>query len=168
MNYSKIRKMDISNGVGMGVSLFVSGCPLHCKGCFNSVAWDYEAGNLFTDGVEEFFLSLASSPHVQRISILGGEPLADHNFPTVLPLVRHIRNRFGNSKKIWVYSGYTFEEIDETYKSAIFSFIDVLVDGRYIDEEKDMNLKFRGSRNQRVIDVPRTLKKDKIVELSMD
>lgn len=162
MNYSQIRKMDISNGSGIGVSLFVSGCNFHCKNCFNEETWDFNAGEPFTSEVEEKFLDLADKPYIERISILGGEPLAEQNIWTVILLLEHIRARFGKEKKVWLYTGNTFSEVYNRHPS-ILAFTDVLVDGRFEDDKKDFNLQFRGSSNQRVIDVLETLRSHKIV-----
>lgn len=159
MNYAQIRKMDISNGLGIGVSLFVSGCDLnpHCPGCFNSEIWDFDAGKPFTDEVKKKFLDLADKPYVDRITILGGDPLSQRNFEDVDGLVNSIRTRFGKSKKIWIYTGYTFDEVYEDKRVIVLPLIDVLVDGRFIEAKKDLSLPFMGSNNQRIIDVPKTL-----------
>lgn len=159
MNYAQIRKMDISNGEGIGASLFVSGCPFHCKNCFNSIAWDYNYGKPFTDETMNTIIELLNHDYIKRFSILGGEPLADNNSETVYRILSTIRKTYPD-KQIWVYSGYTFEEImsgDENtanlYKIKALNNADVLVDGRYVDELKDLNLYFRGSSNQRLIDL---------------
>lgn len=159
MNYAQIRKMDISNGEGIGVSLFVSGCPFHCKNCFNSIAWDYNYGKPFTDETMNTIIELLNNDYIKRFSILGGEPLADNNAETVYHILSTVRKTYPD-KQIWVYSGYTFEEImsgDENtadlYKIKALNNADVLVDGRYVDELKDLNLHFRGSSNQRLIDL---------------
>lgn len=162
--------MDISNGVGVGVALFVSGCDLmpKCKGCFNSSAWDFNAGKAFTPEIEKQFLDLADNVYIDRISILGGDPLSYLNEYDVLKLVESIRERFGNNINIWLYSGYTFEDIcNDINKWDIVSRVDVLVDGRYIEDEKDPNLRFRGSKNQRIIDVPATIDSGDITELEI-
>lgn len=159
MNYAQIRKMDISNGEGIGVSLFVSGCPFHCKNCFNSIAWDYNYGKSFTDETMNTIIGLLNHDYIKRFSILGGEPLADNNSETVYHILSTVRKTYPD-KQIWVYSGYTFDEImngDENttnlYKIKALNNADVLVDGRYVDELKDLNLHFRGSSNQRLIDL---------------
>ena len=151
MNYAQIRSLDIANGEGVGVALFVSGCPFHCKECFNEEAWDYDYGNEFTWDTMEQIMDLARKPYIQRVSILGGEPLAEKNVIWVGGILKKLHDDL-QGKKIWVYSGYTYEELDETQLVAI-SYADVLVDGRFIEEQKDLQLKFRGSRNQRVIDI---------------
>lgn len=166
MNYSQIRKMDISNGSGIGVSLFVSGCNFHCKNCFNKETWDFNAGEPFTSEVEEKFLDLADKPYIERISILGGEPLAVQNIETVKSLLRHIRARFGEEKKVWLYTGNTFSDV-YSRSPALLALVDVLVDGRFEDDKKDLSLHFRGSSNQRVIDVVETLMKKEIILLDV-
>lgn len=151
MNYAQIRSLDIANGEGVGVALFVSGCPFHCEGCFNQEAWDYDYGNKFTWDTMEQIMDLVNKPYIQRISILGGEPLAEKNVINIGGILRTLYHNF-RDKKIWLYSGYTYEELSVTQLVAA-SYADVLVDGRFIEEQKDLQLKFRGSRNQRVIDI---------------
>lgn len=156
MNYAQIRKMDISNGEGIGVSLFVSGCHFHCKNCFNSIAWDYNYGQQFTEDTMQTILQLLQQDFIKRLTILGGEPLDDKNVETVYNIIQQVRQHNFNIK-IWLYSGYTFEEIMKQtdvygeYRKKILKIIDVLVDGQYVDELKDLNLQFRGSSNQRII-----------------
>ena len=154
MRYAQIRKMDISNGEGIGIALFVQGCHFHCKNCFNQETWDFNGGQEWTDNVEEQFLELADKPHIQRISILGGEPLAEENTDDICRLVVNIIKRFGGTKKIWLYSGYTFEELlqGNPCQQMVLSFTDVLVDGKYDESLKDYRYKWAGSINQRVID----------------
>lgn len=147
MRYAQIRKLDISDGTGIGVSLFVQGCHFHCKNCFNESTWDFDGGKEFTKQIEEHFLNLAQQPHVQRVSILGGEPLAPENLPDVIELCKKIYE-YGN-RKIWVYTGYTFEHLSDSQKE-ILKYIDVLVDGQYVDELRDLKLNFRGSSNQHI------------------
>ena len=165
MRYAQIRKMDISNGEGIGVALFVQGCHFRCKNCFNQETWDFDGGQEWTDSVEEQFLELADKPHIQRISILGGEPLAEENAVDICRLIINIIKRFGDTKKIWLYSGYTFEGL---LKGSLFQQItlyltDVLVDGRYDENLKDYRYKWAGSTNQRVIDVQASLKAKEVV-----
>lgn len=156
MNYAQIRKMDISNGEGIGVSLFVSGCHFHCKNCFNSIAWDYNYGQQFTEDTMQTILQLLQQDFIKRFTILGGEPLDDKNVETVYNIIQQVRQHNSNIK-IWLYSGYTFEEIMKQtdgygeYRKKILKIIDVLVDGQYVDKLKDLNLQFRGSSNQRII-----------------
>ena len=171
IRYASIRSMDISNGEGIGVALFVQGCHFRCKNCFNSETWDFNGGKEWTTETKDKFLKLASRPYIKRISILGGEPLAEENLDDVLDLVNRIRLS-NPQKSIWVYTGYTWEDIiNEDYyleahgilRKAIIDQCDVLIDGKYIDSQQDMTLKWRGSSNQRCIDIQKTLKQNKIV-----
>ena len=177
MNYASIREMDISNGEGVGVALFVQGCHFYCHNCFNQETWDFNGGNEWNDEIKGKFLELINRPYIKRITILGGEPLANESVENILDLVNEIRVLFPN-KSIWIYSGYTFESImypvitddldikrDEIIKSrrSILKQCDVLVDGRYIDSERDITLKWRGSKNQRVIDLKETFKQKQVV-----
>lgn len=163
MRYALIRKMDISNGPGVGVSLFVQGCHLHCKGCFNSTAWDFNGGKEWNDDVKQKFLELASRPYIKRISILGGEPLSYENVFDIYELIVEIKNKLPD-KVIWLYTGYLFEYvINNQFCRKVLELCDVVVDDRYVEELKDIGLPWRGSSNQRVIDVQETLKQNKIV-----
>lgn len=179
MRYAQIRSMDISNGEGVGVSLFVQGCPFHCKNCFNSETWDFNGGKEWTEETKNKFMELIDRQYIRRISILGGEPLHKNNLSEVLSLVKEIREKFPD-KTIWLYTGYSIEDIvnfntnsysvvqqyfdiDNFVRKDILIYIDVLVDGKYIDEQKDLTLKWRGSKNQKVIDVQQTLKQGKVV-----
>lgn len=157
MRYSQIRKMDVTNGEGVGISLFVQGCPIHCKDCFNQEAWDFNGGKEWTAETQEEFLNLADKPYITRISILGGEPLADQNISAVYDLIVAIKNRFEDEKKIWLYTGYYIDEVK--YKiindkaclaNSLLLMCDYIVDGRYEHEERDLSLKFRGSKNQHI------------------
>jgi len=181
IRYASIRELDISNGEGIGISLFVQGCHFKCFNCFNSETWDFNGGNEWTEETKNKFLELATRPYIKRISILGGEPLADENVDEVLNLVNEIRLSFGDTKTIWLYTGFYFEEIiDSTFtiqldgwindnlqkiekRREIISKCDVLIDGRYIDIERNPSLKWRGSSNQSVIDIKRTLKQGEVV-----
>ncbi len=166
--------MDISNGEGVGISLFVQGCNNHCFNCFNPETWDFNGGKEWTEEVENQFLELANKPYIKRISILGGEPLAEENLSDVLRLVNKIRILYPD-KTIWLYTGYTWEEIIEFdahgYSNIndikrirqIISQCDVVVDGRYIDSLRDVSLHWKGSSNQRVIDVQKSLKQGEII-----
>lgn len=181
MRYAQIRSMDISNGEGVGVSLFVQGCPFHCKNCFNSDTWDFNGGKEWTEEIKDKFMKLIDRPYIKRVSFLGGECLADQNLDEVFKLVKQIRNSYPD-KTIWLYTGFEwnslmskicqptfpdkdFERIIEIHKKRkeIISNVDVLVDGEYIDEQKDLSLKFRGSKNQRVIDVKQSLAQNKVI-----
>lgn len=178
IRYASIREMDISNGEGIGVALLVQGCPSpHCKNCFNPETWDFNGGEKWTNEVEREFLNLIKRPYITRVSFLGGEPLAEQNLNDVLKLVDKIRLLFPN-KTIWLYSGYTWEQImcpivtddinperDNLIRKRIdiVSQCDILVDGKFVDELKNISLKWRGSSNQRVIDVRKSLKQGKVV-----
>ena len=160
MRYALMRKMDISNGEGIGASLFVQGCELHCSGCFNQETWDINGGKEWTTQSKETFLSLVAQPFIKRVSILGGEPLLDQNLSDVYVLLKEIRSKFSD-KDIWLYTGYTWESIFPTvvpdifdkhiiYRQMIIELCDVVVDGPFIEEQQDLTLAFRGSRNQRI------------------
>lgn len=164
MRYASIRSMDISNGEGVGVSLFVQGCHFHCKNCFNQDTWDFSGGKEWNREIEDEFMKLVNRPYIKRVSLLGGEPLADENVLDIMRLINRIKTECPD-KKIWCYTGYTWEQIfpivnpylnltqaEMTRQNAVKS-CDILVDGRFVEEEKDLSLEFRGSRNQRIIDV---------------
>ena len=158
MRFAQIRSMDISNGSGIGVSLFVQGCHFHCKNCFNSNTWDFNKGNIWTEEIKNNFLKIINYDYIKRISFLGGEPLCEENRIEVLSLIKECKQLYPD-KKIWLWTGYNFEELD----LSIIKNIDYLVDGRYIDELKNYKLKFRGSSNQRIIDVQETIKQNKVI-----
>ena len=164
MRYASIRSMDISNGEGVGVSLFVQGCHFHCKNCFNQDTWDFSGGKEWNREIEDEFMKLVNRPYIKRVSLLGGEPLADENVLDIMRLINRIKTECPD-KKIWCYTGYTWEQIfpivnpylnltqaEMTRQNAVKS-CDILVDGRFVEEEKDLSLEFRGSENQRIIDV---------------
>lgn len=157
MRYSQLRDLDIVNGLDIGAALFVQGCPLHCPNCFNQSTWDFEGGKEFDEWTRYKFLRQVDKDYIKRISILGGEPLAPQNIEEVLYLMWDIKTKYPN-KQIWLYSGYTMEEIicDVRYsngKCNALKFADYVVVGRYIDRLKDLNLKFRGSSNQKIYHV---------------
>lgn len=159
MKYAKIKKHDIANGEGIRVSIFVSGCNHHCKGCFNYEAWDFNYGNYFTNETINEIISFLKPDYINGITFLGGEPMEYSNQKGILPLIRKIKMIYPN-KTIWLYSGFTFEELIEmpyNETKEILENIDVLVDGKFIEELFDANLYFRGSSNQRIIDVKKTL-----------
>lgn len=179
MRYASIRSLDISNGEGVGVSLFVQGCDRHCFNCFNSETWNFNGGKEWTEEAKNKFMELIDRPYIRRISILGGEPLAEQNLDDVLSLVQQIRILYPE-KTIWLYTGYNFDLLKSQYDEykytpfaasadewltrwEIISNVDVFVDGEYIDEQKDLTLKFRGSKNQHVIDVKQFLSQKKMV-----
>ena len=212
MRYAQIRSMDISNGEGVGVSIFVQGCDRHCFNCFNSETWDFNGGKEWTEKTKNKFMELIDRPYIRRISILGGEPLAEQNLDDVLSLIKEIREKYPisqnpnsenigksrvledeNSKEIrislpektiWLYTGFRwnyimnyqpvetddFDYIEESYndglmekRKRIISLCDVVIDGEYIDEQKDLTLAYRGSKNQHVIDVKQSLAQNKMV-----
>lgn len=157
--------MDISNGEGIGISLFTQGCHFHCKNCFNTEAWDFDGGKEWSEEVKNDFVRLAASPHIKRISLLGGEPLADENLNGVLELINEIRLSYPK-KSIWLYSGFTWDEVfigDNGIRKEIISKCDVMIDGRYVDELRDITLKWKGSTNQNVIDVQESIKHERLV-----
>ena len=170
MNYADYYDCDICNGNSVGMSLFVSGCPIHCEGCFNSNIWDFNSGKEWTPDVEEKFIKLAGRDYIKRITFVGGSPLCDHNIKDVALLIQHLKHDYPD-KQIWVYTGYTWESIlnprDNTeysrYRREVLAFIDVLVDGPFIYDERDLALAFRGSKNQRIIDVKKSLTENKVV-----
>lgn len=159
MRYNKIRKMDISNGPGIRVSIFMQGCSFHCKDCFNNETWDFKAGKEFNDEIINKVLDLASLPHIVGLSILGGEPMHPNNREGTIKLAKAFKKRYPN-KDIWVWSGYLFDELKDIEG---LSYIDTLVDGRFVLEKANPTLKFRGSSNQRVIDVKKSLKAGNVV-----
>lgn len=159
MNFASIRNFDVSNGLGIGIALYVQGCHFHCKNCFNQITWDFNGGKEWTSNIENKFIELANNKYVDRVSILGGEPLTPENYDTVLSLCKKL------SKKIWVYTGYTYETLCDR---EILNYIDILVDGKYVDELRDLNLAFRGSSNQRIIDVKASLDNNKVVLLNLE
>lgn len=201
MRYAQIREMDISNGEGIGVALFVQGCRFACKNCFNPNTWDFNGGKEWTPEIKERFLELIDRPYIKRVSILGGEPLADENLDGVLDLVTEFNKRYNfqkvdsanpckmgvseventdrfclsfPNKSIWIYSGYRWSEIfnDGVYltkncagwkRREIIKQCTVMVDGRYIDSQRNPSKKFAGSDNQRVIDIQQSLQKGEII-----
>ena len=159
MRYNLIRKMDISNGPGVRVSIFMQGCHFHCKNCFNSETWDFEGGKEFTDDTINKVLDLSNKDHIVGLSILGGEPMHPVNIEGTTKLAKAFKEKYPN-KDIWVWSGFRYEDLKG---KDVFKYIDVLVDGQYVDELHDPTLKWRGSSNQRVIDIKETLKNNDIV-----
>jgi len=169
MHYATIKNCDIANGPGVRVSLFVSGCTHRCKGCFNEVAWDFNYGTPFTGETIDDILKMLSPEHIKGLTLLGGEPFEPQNQPAILELLRKVRSTYPQ-KTIWAFSGYLFDsdilsgrlgpwEITREY----ISYLDVLVDGPFILEKKDLSLRFRGSSNQRLIDVQASLAGNGIV-----
>ena len=164
MNYNKIRKMDISNGPGVRVSIFMQGCEFHCKNCFNPETWDFKKGKEFTDKTIERVLELADKEYIQGLSILGGEPMHPKNIDNTLKLAKAFKEKYPE-KDIWVWSGFLFDNLKD---KEVLKYINVLVDGQYKDELHDFRLKYRGSSNQRVIDVSKSLKRGKVCEINLD
>ena len=182
IHYASIRNLDISNGEGVGVALFVQGCNFHCYNCFNTETWDFNGGKEWTQDTEDKLIELASRPYIKRLSILGGEPLADENLDGVLHLVNRFRLSFPN-KSIWLYSGFRWEECQPFNEDGllkpdkfapnlqkilhkryeVISMCNVMVDGRYIDTQRNPSKKLAGSDNQRVIDIRKSLEQNKIV-----
>ena len=163
MNYATIKNCDIANGPGVRISLFVSGCTQRCKGCFNEVAWDFDYGQPFTQETIEEILNMLAPPHIAGITLLGGEPFEPQNQPALLDLLRQIKAKMPE-KSIWAFSGYLFEKDilagrlgPKEITQEFVSYLDVLVDGPFILEKKDLMLRFRGSSNQRLIDVKASL-----------
>lgn len=169
MYYADIKKVDVANGPGVRVSLFVSGCTHKCKGCFNEEAWDFKYGREYTQKEEDKIIELLKPDYIEGITILGGEPFEYVNQKGILPLLRRIRKELPN-KTIWCFSGYTFdtdilENMCNKYKETkeLISYIDVLVDGKFEIDKKNFKLKFRGSSNQRIINVKESLRNNKII-----
>ena len=170
MNYADIKRIDVANGEGVRVSVFVSGCNHHCKGCFNECAWDFNYGNKFTEKQENEVLKDLDHDYISGLSLLGGEPLEPSNQEGLLPLVKKVKEKFPD-KKIWCYTGFDFEKDvvgkmakkNETTKELL-QYLDVIVDGKFEEDKKDLKLRFRGSSNQRILDVQESLKENKLVE----
>ena len=182
MRFASMRNLDISNGEGVGVSIFVQGCDRHCFNCFNSETWDFNGGKEWTEKTKNKFMELIDRPYIKRVSFLGGECLADQNLDVVLDLIKEIRISFPD-KTIWLYTGFCWNDIMCSFaglqsdcvdldkkdieawekRKKIISNVDVLVDGEYIDEQKDLTLKWRGSKNQNCIDVKQSLAQNKMV-----
>ena len=161
MRYNLIRKMDISNGPGVRVSIFMQGCSFHCKNCFNKETWDFEGGREFTDDTINKVLELCNKPEVKGLSILGGEPMHPTNIEGTTKLAKAFKEKYPE-KNIWAWTGFKYEDIKD---KDVFNYIDVLVDGQYKDELHDPTLKWKGSSNQRVIDIKKSKNENKICEI---
>ena len=160
MNYADIKKVDVANGPGVRVSLFVSGCTHRCEGCFNPETWDFDYGSPFGEAEADRILGLLAPEHIRGLSLLGGEPFEPANQGPVLELVERVRKELPG-KTVWCYSGYRFEELAAgkvgDHSRSLLEGLDVLVDGPFVQAKKDLGLRFRGSNNQRIIDVPASL-----------
>lgn len=163
MNYGEIKNYDIANGEGVRVSLFVSGCTHHCKNCFNPETWSFEYGKPFTKETEDYIIECLSPDYIDGLSLLGGEPFEPQNQEVLLPFLRKVKNELPN-KNIWCYTGYLFDRelLSESrarckFTDEMLSLIDVLVDGEFVQAMHDISLAFRGSSNQRIIDVQKSL-----------
>lgn len=169
MNYAEIKNCDIANGIGVRVSLFVSGCTHHCKGCFNEVAWDFDYGTPFTQETIDKILDMMRPGYIRGLTLLGGEPFEPQNQGPIVELLRQIKEKMPE-KSIWAFSGYLFDRDilsgrlgDWKVTQEYLSYLDVLVDGPFVEAKKNLSLRFRGSENQRIIDVPASLAQGKIV-----
>ena len=166
MNYATIKNCDIANGPGVRVSLFVSGCTHRCKGCFNEVAWDFDYGQPFTESVMDSILEMLRPSYVRGLTLLGGEPFEPQNQGPVVELLRRIKRELPE-KSIWAFSGYLFDRDILSGRlgdcSEYLSYLDVLVDGPFVEAKKNLSLRFRGSENQRLIDIPASLSTGEIV-----
>ena len=169
MHYGEIKKCDIANGEGVRVSLFVSGCTHHCPGCFNQDTWDFSYGKEYTDETEQEIIEALSPDYINGLSLLGGEPFEPQNQKVLVQLLRKVRERYPQ-KTIWCYSGYLFDRelLSESrarceYTDEMLSMIDILVDGRFVEKLKDIRLVFRGSSNQRIIDVKKSLNNGEVI-----
>jgi anaerobic ribonucleoside-triphosphate reductase activating protein len=162
MRYNLIRKMDISNGPGVRVSIFMQGCSFHCKNCFNPETWNFEGGKEFNNNTVDEILDLCNKKHINGLSILGGEPMHPNNIEATTQLAKKFKEKYPN-KNIWAWSGFRFDE--ELKDKEVLNYIDVLVDGTYKDELHNPTLKWRGSSNQRVIDVQKSIKSGEVTLL---
>lgn len=170
MNYAEIKYNDIANGIGVRTSLFVSGCTHHCKECFNPMTWDFAYGKVFNKEVEDAIIESLKPAYISGLTMLGGEPMEPFNQEALLPFYKRVRSECPG-KTIWIYSGYTWEQLNDPtftraytpFTSEILSLADILVDGEFVLEKKSLGLRFRGSSNQRIIDVPATLAAGEIV-----
>lgn len=162
MRYNLIRKMDISNGPGVRVSIFMQGCSFHCKNCFNPETWNFDGGKEFNNSTIDEVLNLCNKTHINGLSILGGEPMHPNNIEATTQLAKKFKEKYPN-KSIWAWSGFRFDE--DLKDKEVLNYIDVLVDGTYKDELHNPTLKWRGSSNQRVIDVQKSIKNGEVILL---
>ena len=163
MRYNLVRKMDISNGPGVRVSVFMQGCEFHCKNCFNAETWDFKGGKEFTDETIEAIINLCKQEHITGLSILGGEPMHPVNIEGTTELARVFKEECPE-KNLWIWTGYLFDK--DLKGKEVLNYADVIVDGQYVDDLHDPTLKWRGSSNQRVIDVKKSLESKEVVLLS--
>lgn len=161
MRYAQIREIDVANGPGIRVSLYTQGCRRHCPFCFNEETWDFNGGLPFTEKEEDAIITLVNKPHIAGLTILGGEPMEKESRPAILHLLKRVRKECPN-KNIWLYSSFLYEDF-KNFDEPILDYVDVLVDGMFINDLKDPHLRFRGSSNQRLINIPETKAKGKIV-----
>lgn len=159
MHYNRIRKMDISNGPGVRVSIFFQGCSFHCKNCFNPETWNFNEGKEFNDEVIDHILEISNKDHITGLSILGGEPMHPNNIEGTTKLAKRFKEKY-RDKTIWCWTGFLYEQIKD---EEVFNYIDVLIDGQFINDEYSSNLKWRGSKNQRIIDIKKTKKNKKLI-----
>lgn len=171
MHYSTIKDCDIANGIGVRITLFVSGCTNHCKNCFQPQTWDFDFGEPFTEETEEKLLEMLKPDYINGLTLLGGEPMEPQNQRALVPFLKRVREAYPN-KNVWCFTGFTYEVLktDGSHPRCevtdeMLSLIDVLVDGRYVDELKDLTLQFRGSSNQRLIDMVKTRKNGEVTLL---
>ena len=173
MNYLGIDKSSISNGPGVRVVLWVAGCTCRCEGCQNPESWDFNAGKLFDDSAKQKLFNALNNPYIRGISISGGHPLENNNVEDIYLLLKEIKEKFP-TKDVWLYTGYTWEyifptvcldmfKVNNMYRKAVVEMCDVVVDGPYIEEQRDITLKFAGSKNQRLIDVRKTIAEQKVI-----
>ena len=168
MNYGNIKFCDIANGIGIRTVLFVSGCTHHCKGCFQPETWDFDYGQPYTEETEQAILASLAPSYIHGLTLLGGEPMEPDNQRALLPLLRRIRAEY-STKTVWCYSGYTYEELTGESRARceltdeMLSLIDVLVDGEYVEQQRNISLRFRGSENQRLIDLAKTREQGAVV-----
>ena len=161
MKYNKIRKMDIADGPGVRVSIFMQGCSFHCKNCFNHETWDFEGGKEFTDETIDRVLELCGNENISGLSILGGEPMHPSNIEGTTKLAKAFKEKYPN-KTVWAWSGFLFDK-NNLKDKEVSKYLDVLVDGQFVDEKRNPTLKWCGSENQRVIDVQKSLKQGEVV-----
>ncbi len=165
MRYAQIERYEVTNGKGFGVSLFTQGCPFHCKNCFNPETWDFDKGKEWTKKEEDLIIELLKPDYMTRLTVLGGEPILERNIEPLTELFKRLKELYPE-KQIWLYTGSNFEYVATVYDEFI-EYIDVMIDGQYKDELRDVSLAFRGSTNQRIIDVQKSLENHNVVILDI-